>query len=262
MSGTSRGGRRAPYIALGVVGALVAGSLIAALWPRPQYDPRNLCPLDGVYPRTAVLIDATDVLSDSQVKTITEEIDALRRRLAVHEWVGIFVLNECDLALPTPEVALCNPGDESAANVLYENPRQMQRRFEREFQAPIEAAVRRLSQLPSSSTSPLLEMIQAVAGDRNFDSTASRRLIIVSDMLQNVPAYSHYRDGADFATWRNTNYAREFLQLSLLGVEVDILYLKRIADGTREKQTRGHVAFWEDYFDAVGATVNTLKPIL
>ena len=255
----SRGRRpKAPFIALAAVVAVAAALVAVALWPRRALDDR-LCPTDGNYPRTAVLIDATDSLSASQVKTIREQLNALRRRLALHEWVGVFVLDEDNLVLPSPAVALCYPGDESSANPLYENPRDVQRRFEREFQAPIDAAVARLEGLPPSGASPILEMIQAVALDRNFDSTTGRRLVVVSDLLQNVPAYSHYQTVPDFARWRDTPYANEFLQLSLLGVHVDILYLRR--EATRNRQTRGHVAFWEDYFDAVGAVVDTLTPV-
>ena len=234
--------------------------MVVALWPRGEYDPKTLCPKDGNYSRTAVLIDATDSLSATQVKAIQEEINALPERLALYEWVGIFILDEDNLVLPQPEVALCYPGDESTANPLYENPRQMQRRFEREFRAPIEATVKRLANLPEKRTSPILEMIRAVALDRNFNSMKGRRLIVVSDLLQNVPDYSHYQASTDFERWRDKPYAREFLQLSLLEVDVDILYLKRT--NVRSLQTHGHIAFWEDYFDAVGATVHTLKPIL
>lgn len=251
---------KAPFIALGLVFAVFVVLVLVGFWPRGEHDPTTLCPKDGDYSRTAVLIDATDALSASQVKIIRDEINALRKRLTPHEWVGIFVLDENNLVLPRPEVALCNPGDESTANPLYENPHQVRRRFEREFRAPIEASVERLARLPSKPTSPILEMIRAVALDRNFDSTRNRRLIVVSDLLQNVPNYSHYRQDANFDRWRDTPYAREFLQLSLLDVEVDILYLKRT--DARALQTRGHVAFWEDYFDAVGAVVQTLKPVL
>ena len=255
-----RGRPKAPFLALGAAVGVLVALVVVALWPRGEYDPKTLCPQDGDYSRTAVLIDATDSLSATQVKAIREEVGALRDRLALHEWVGIFVLDEDNLVLPSPNVALCYPGDESTANPLYENPRQIRRRYEREFQAPIEAALERLASLPAERTSPILEMIRAVALDRNFDSTKGRRLIVVSDLLQNVPDYSHYRTNPDFGKWRDTAYGREFLQLSLLDVNVDILYLKR-ADA-RSLQTRGHVAFWEDYFDAVGAVVHTLKPIL
>jgi len=251
---------KAPFIALGVVLFFLAAMLVVALVPRAEYDPNSLCPMDGGYSRTAVLIDATDSLSASQVKTIREEINALRNRLALNEWVGIFVLDEDNLMLPTAEVALCNPGDESTANPLFENPVQIQRRFEQEFRRPIEQAVERLADLPPKPTSPILEMIRAVALNRDFDSTQGRRLIVISDMLQNTADYSHYRESANFGQWQGTRQAQEFLQLSLLGVEVEILYLKRTE--VRSLQTHGHVAFWEGYFDAVGAVVNSLKPIL
>ena len=251
---------KAPFIALAGVLLVLAAMLVVALVPRAEYDSDSLCPKGGGYPRTAVLIDATDSLSASQVKTIREEVNALRNRLALNEWVGIFVLDEDNLTLPAPEVALCNPGDESTANPLYENPVQVQQRFEQEFRKPIEQAVERLTDLPPKPTSPILEMIRAVALNRDFDSTQGRRLIVISDMLQNTANYSHYREGANFQQWQGTRQAKEFLQLSLLGVEVEILYLKRTE--VRALQTHGHVAFWEGYFDAVGAVVNSLKPIL
>ena len=251
---------KAPFIVLGLVVAGFAALVAVGFWPRGEYDPTTLCPTDRDYARTAVLIDATDALSASQVKVIQDEIKALRNDLALHEWVGIFVLDEDNLVSPTPDVALCNPGDESTANPLYQNPRQIRMRFEQEFRAPLEESVGRLARLPSRSTSPILEMIRAVALDRNFDSTENRRLIVVSDLLQNVPAYSHYRQNADFDRWRDMPYAREFLQLSLLDVDVEILYLKR--PDVRSLQTHGHVAYWEEYFDAVGAVVQTLKPVL
>ena len=251
---------KAPFIALAVVLAALAALVAVALIPRAEYDPDSLCPTDGEYPRTAILIDSTDSLSTSQVKSIREEINALRNRLALNEWVGIFVLDEDDLTLPAPVVALCNPGNESTANPLYENPMQIQRRFDQEFRKPIEEAVEELADLPPKPTSPIFEMVRAVALDRDFDSTRKRRLIVISDMLQNTAVYSHYRGDADFERWQGTNHAKEFLQLSLLGVEVEILYLKR--PEVRSLQTHGHVAFWESYFDAVGAEVNTLKPLL
>ena len=193
----------------------------------------RFCPDDGNYPRTAVLIDATDSLSATQAKAVREEVEGLRRRLGRYEWVGVFVLSEDNLVLPVPEIQKCNPGSEP--NPIYENPELVRRRFETEFRRPIDDAIARLvNATRPSSTSPILEMIRAVALDRNYVSTQPRRLIVVSDMLQNVSRYSHYRDRGDFPSWRNTEYAREFLQVSLLGVDVEILYLRRV-DETSER---------------------------
>lgn len=256
-----RKNRKVAVFALAVALSLVAGIVIAiAPWEAEKYDRVTLCPKDGDYPRAAVLVDATDSLSESQRKTVMDEINALRGRLALHEWVGIFVLNEDNLTLPAPEIALCYPGDGSTANRLIRNPDLIRRHFEKKFQRPLESAIERLAQAPSRATSPIHEMIRAVALDRNFDSTKKRRLIVISDMLQNTPPeYSHYRDGADFSAWRNSAHGKAFPEFSLLGVEVEILYLKRAND--RDVQNRGHVSFWEDYFAELGASVKILKPI-
>ena len=221
----------------------------------------DFCRKDGDYPRTAVLVDATDTLSESQVKLVLEEIGSLRGRIEKGEWMGVYVLNEDNLTLPATEIALCNPGSRETANALYENPEQMERDFQRKFLHRVEDEIRRLASAPPQDTSPIFEMIHAVARDGNFDSTKKRRLIIVSDMLQNMPEFSHYRDGADFEQWRGTDYARNFRQMSLLDADVEILYLIRVGGKSEDLQTRGHVEFWEDYFRDIGASVKVLKPI-
>ena len=119
---------------LAAVLSLVAAVIIAiAPWEAGNYDPSSLCPKNGDYSRTAVLVDATDSLSESQVKTVAEEINFLRDRLALHEWVGIFVLNEDNLTLPAPEIALCYPGDRTTANPWIRNPALIQQKFEKHF---------------------------------------------------------------------------------------------------------------------------------
>ncbi len=251
--------RIVPIVVLAVLVALI-GAVVVFLSTRPTVDPDTFCPHGGNYARTAILIDATDSLSATQAKAIREEVEDLRRRLALYEWVGVFVLSEDNLVLPVPEIQKCNPGSEP--NPIYENPDMVRRRFEEEFRKPLDDAIGRLVKTTRPSpTSPILEMIRAVALDRDYVSTQPRRLIVVSDMLQNVSEYSHYRDGSDFRTWRDTDYARGFLQVSLLGVEVEILYLRRVDKPSGPLQTRSHVKFWEDYFAAVGATVTILKPV-
>lgn len=242
----------------GLAAVVVVIMIIVAM--RPQVDPESFCPISGEYRRTAILIDATDSLSDSQEKAVREEIDDLKQDLAAYEWIGVFVLNDDNLVLPVPEVAKCNPG--SDPNPIYENPEQVRRRFERDFQRPLDDAIAQLVETTEpGATSPILEMIRAVAFDGNYVITQDRRLIIVSDMLQNVPQYSHYRDGSDFNAWRDTDYARDLLQVSLLGVDVELLYLRRVNGNVRHLQNRGHIRFWEEYFNAVGAAVRTVKPI-
>ncbi len=256
--------RIAPFAILGVL-ILLAVLAATMLLSGRSYDPQTLCPSDGDYGRTAILIDATDSLGASHSKVIVEEINKfLIQHLDLYEWVGLFILNEDNVTLAKPEVERCNPGKQ--ANEWIENPGIRKERFKREFQEPMREAVRKLIRRPMQATSPIFEMIHSVSLYKHFDSTKKRRLIIVSDMLQNVSKYSHYNGhlnkadpGEYFEDWKNTDYARQVLQLSLNDVDVRILYVQRL--DSRELQTPEHVRFWENYFFDVGATVTNLVAI-
>jgi len=229
---------------------------------RGSYDSETFCPLDGSERHTAILIDASDTLSPTQVNRVIDHVDGLRRDLDLHEWVGLYVLDEDDISLPQPVFALCNPGSGAQANPLYENPERVRRQFEQKFSRPLAEAVESLATdaRQEQSTSPILEMIRAVATDRRFSASSGRRLLVVSDMLQNMPAYSQYGGDFDFDAFRRLPYAEQFLNVSLLEVDVELIYLKRAH--TARLQTRGHIDFWESYFDAVDASLNRVEPVL
>lgn len=258
-----------PKIAGGVVILLfcistlagVVGYVLYLQGMHGRYDPDTFCPYDGNHDRTAILVDASDPLSPTQVKRVREYLEDLRHRLSLHEWVGLYVLSETNLVLPSPVFALCNPGSAEEANLLYENPERIRRQFAERFQKPMIAALAQLT-TPSAprATSPILEMIRSVITDRRYRSSGRRRLIIVSDMLQNTRDYSHYTGDYSFELFRAQAYAREFLNLSMLDVYVEVLYLKRTT--TEALQTRRHVGFWELYFSAVDATLDRVEPLL
>lgn len=250
--------RKSALIALSFAMFFVVGMVsLVAPWRAGQYDEATFCRTDGQYARTIILIDATDSLSEAQIKTVTEEIIDLRGSLSPSEWVGVFVLDESDTVLPAAATALCNPGDK--ANPLYQNPEEIRRRYEQRFVMPMRQAVAALFNRPPQKNSPILEMIRAVALVSEFNSSQPRRLIIVSDMLQNVAAYSHYRDGTDFLRWQKSDYAADFLRLSLTGVEVSVWYVKR--PEVRHLQTHGHANFWHQFFTAAGADLAVLRPL-
>ena len=224
-----------------------------------QYDEKTLCPKDGEYPRAAILIDATDKLSPSQQKEIgsriknglLKDLDKSAKESDDRDWVGVFVLNEENLVLPSASFALCYPGGKDAANPLIESPREREEIMQKRFLDPLQTTLAKLVRQPPQGTSPILEMIKEVV-----NSTQPRRLVIISDMLQHVPEYSHYKGRADFEAFRQTDYARSFLELSLKGVDVKVYYLMR--EDTRGLQTNPHVDFWRDFFRHTGASGNTL----
>ena len=88
---------------------------------------------------------------------------------------------------------------------------------------------------------------QALDGEPNL----AHELIVVSDLLQNVPAYSHYRTNPNYEEFRGSPYGLSVLP-SLEGVEVELVYLPNRTAATR--QGSKHLSFWRQYLSDAGAS--------
>jgi outer membrane protein OmpA-like peptidoglycan-associated protein len=110
-----------------------------------------------------------------------------------------------------------------------------------------------------ATRSPIMESLQALIAEtpllvedrsRGGDQR-ERRLLIVSDMLQNSEAVSFYRG----QEWADFQASRDFVRLgrNLHDVEVEILRLPRDEPAIRDRNAVEH--FWVRYFDYQGAGV-------
>src|SRR5690606_14736364 len=114
---------------------------------------------------------------------------------------------------------------------------------------------------PDSASSPIYEAIQAVAvrsfGRPEYDGVA-KRLIVVSDLLQNVPGKdSHYREVREFDEFGSSAYFSQ-VRADLDDVRVHLYYMNR---SDQSAQGAEHIRFWDDYFSAQGAAVMTVERI-
>ena len=242
--------------------ALIAASVFSMLglfglgWAREAFhedrDPRSGCRVDAPPAGyTALIVDQTDVLSDAQLARLAEERDRILARVGPDAMVSIYAVNEHAGPLLAPELALCSPGAGRDANPLYQNPRKREARFRRQFAERLDAVVARLLQPHISPTSPILETIQAVAASEPFQrATGPRELVIVSDLLENVPAFSHYRGAPSFERFRASGHAARVMA-DLHGAALRLVYLRRERD--LDRQGESHLAFWKQYFGANGA---------
>jgi hypothetical protein len=160
-----------------------------------------------------------------------------------------------------PVIGLCNPGRGDDLNRIYQNPELARKRWEQDFAGVLSAKLDALLAAPDSASSPIYEAIQAVAvrafNKPSYDGVA-KRLIVVSDLLQNVPGKaSHYRAVPDFNELRASPYFSE-VRADLRGVRVHLYYMNR---SDQRAQGSEHIRFWEDYFAAQGATVMTVERI-
>ncbi len=233
-------------VALGLGAGLVAWRQLAA----PVIDPVTLRaagrPISG---EVAVLLDVTDPLDASQLAAVTERLREFElTTLEPNEQVTVWVLGTRQSGGLQRVFCRCYPGRES--DPILHNPAASAARCESLFSQPLREAVRRAGSGPHFPRSPILEAIREIASQPEFtEGRGPRELLIASDLAQNTPALSFYRDVPSFAGFLNSAGATP-LRAGLRGVSADILYLPRGAAATLGSDLEH---FWQLYLTTCGA---------
>ncbi|MAK63382.1 MAG: hypothetical protein CMF75_01350 [Maricaulis sp.] len=177
-----------------IVAAILGAISYAAFVLKPaEYDSQTLCLADTVPPHRVVVIDKTDLYSPQQADSIAGLILSERDALAVGERLSLYELNESGELRNTNRFSLCNPGAGEQVNPLYRNPERIQARYEALFAEPLDRALADLVTPKDAPSSPIIEALARLGLDPAFDRTApGRRIVLVSDMLQNSDVFSVY----------------------------------------------------------------------
>ena len=106
--------------------------------------------------------------------------------------------------------------------------------------------------------SPIFEMLQLVGinGYRKQDVKGERRLIVMSDMLQNMPEFTMYKGPVEYSAFAASDYGKK-AQSELTDVSVELHYLMN----SPQLQTKRNLKFWEDYFLKAGARIVAVRPL-
>lgn len=234
------------FVAIGIT---IVGSMV---WLRmsatsTQLDADTLCPEDGPIAFTILLIDGTDSFSPIQHADIERNLQALANSLDVGERLTIFAPTEMtETAFLKPIFEKCNPGTDAEVSGLTQNPKQIQLRYEKGFRDRLIETLQGGLSTTEKSISPIMAMIQAAAiTGYPVGAGFPKRLVIVSDMLENTADYSQYTQSLDFETVKKRPFFAH-LSTNLDGAEVEILYVTRA--GAEGLQTRRHALYWEEYF--------------
>jgi hypothetical protein len=249
--------------AIGLGGLLVLG---ASIDRPPPLDAATLCPAtDGGGPtagaasRTVVLLDGSDALPPIAERQVTNALTALAEDLPV---AGLLEVRLLDAVTPGGRVLFsrCNPGDGEGLSEWTANPQAARRRWLADFREPVAALVGGGVPAAPAEVSPIMATVQSIAVER-FEGDGARdrpkRLVIVSDMLENTPDYSQYREPLDLPAFRASAAARKFAT-DLHGAEVTVYYISR--DRSGEADSGAHIRFWEAWFaDNGGRLVEAVK---
>lgn len=222
----------------------------AAINQPPPTDSKTGCRLDREDPvHTIVLVDQSDPFNATDLDWVRTLLDGEARSLPRYGRLTLVVPNSASPYDPAQVFTGCSPGSGTEANPLFQNPKMIQQSWERKFHAPLMATTDEALRDTVAPSSPLMEAMYTIADRPDFQpGVPSRRLILVSDLMQHSPGFSMYKSGADEAAWSDSTLAD--MRAGLEGVEV----VARIVPRQQYALPLGEVkAFWRDWFAAAGA---------
>ncbi|HEV8456188.1 MAG TPA: hypothetical protein VGQ24_14915 [Gemmatimonadales bacterium] len=250
--------------ATAVAVVLIAGGATLAIKGRAAAVPTNpdtLCPTQRPPSEiTVILLDVSDRISEPQRLQIQNQLSRLRDSIPRFGLVEVYTVDRLRRRVTEPVSHLCNPGTGADLSKIYQNPQLAKKKWD-SFAAKLRTDINHQIEAPAHATSPIFEAIQATAlrtfGKPDYDGLP-KHLVIVSDLLQHVPGgLSMYEGVPSFESFKNTPYFSR-VRSDLEGVSVLVYYLVR--PGVKE-QDRKHIGFWEEYFQAQGADVESVDKV-
>lgn len=212
-----------------VVAVFFFGFLISTRLDPIERDRDTLCRSEGPSSITAILLDSTDSFGATTKQDLSNQMwDCLDESEENHE-ISIFTVDSIRENTLEPIIQVCNPGDPDEADPLIESEAIIRRRWNQQFRQPLEEKLDSLLTAQEAPSSPIMESVQSVsithfqAGKRD---TIPRRLIIISDLLQNSDEISFYREPPDFDRFQQTPKAR-WLNPDLRNVDIEIWLIQR-----------------------------------
>ena len=229
-------------------GGLFIGSQI--LIPKNRINEATLCHDDGPINVTAILLDLTEPLNNTQQERMKTNIKNEITSSSTDTMISLGVVSD-NPGRWGSLFAKCKPATGEQANALYENPTQIRERYQREFLTPINTEVSVTLAGQVQTQSPIMEALQSLIADTPNFTTArgQRKLVIVSDMLQNSDIISFYRN----ENWKHFSGSdgESRLATNLHNVSVEIMRIPRSGDEVPPRELVDD--FWTRYFDLQGS---------
>jgi uncharacterized protein len=242
------------FIGIGVIAIIVNNNKI-------ELDENTLClikkPPSG---HTAILVDRTDPLSQNQSKWLFILVNKIKANLPVYGKLSIIPITKESGKFLNPIFSLCSPRKGNKANPFYENPRKLKNFFDLQFGKPLQKVLNNLSKGETYSESPIIESIQRLTQTETFSTIPeNRKIIIISDMLQNTRSINHYKKySAD--SFVESKYFNE-IKPELNNTDVIVYYLASNIPKTLKYQGEIHKEFWKKFFMKSNAANFKLIPI-
>jgi hypothetical protein len=251
-----------------IIGVALVAALSAGAWwlrkTRVQLDAEN-CPQSGPHAIHMVILDRSDPISGQQAQRIRQYIQKVKDDAVFATRFDVYTFEGDAKNELRPTLRVCVPGRPENSNGMIENPELIRKRYET-FSRTLDQTIDSLINVTTLPNSPIIESLRAAALTSFGPEDAHKvpvRATLISDMVQNTNAISHFRTNPDFPALSQTT-AWPTLRPALHGAEVTILYLLRPTAVRRDHtsiQNRGHELFWEQLISASGGRLMSIEPI-
>jgi hypothetical protein len=214
-------------------------------------DPDTLCPRSsGPTSIAVILIDLTDPLTETQRLQLRENLNKEITQAEIGTLFSLGVVSD-DAEKLGSQIAVCKPQSEIDANGLIQNPTDIGRRYQQKFLLPLNSALDEMMTASEAKQSPIMESLQRLVATTPSFLTFSgpRKLILVSDLLQNSDVLSFYR-GDDWEFFRSSKHF-ERLAKTLDDAAVSIYAIPR--PSVHKVDSAVVEDFWARYFDFEGS---------
>ncbi|MBS0386233.1 MAG: hypothetical protein JSS00_12895 [Proteobacteria bacterium] len=230
-----------------VLAGLFALSFTVWLFRPADLDPETLCPVSRpIAGHTIVIVDRTDRWTSGMSAALRQLIENAQRDTRQYQKFSIVSLDAEQSTHPL--FSVCNPGAPTFWTDLYHGRRYTVRDFDQRFVGAADRVIDDVSQPGEAPTSPIVEYVHRWLGSDDFNpSIQARRLILISDMRQNSPLYSVYRQpsGEGLAP-----LVRQQLGAAARGVGLDVYFIAHGRDHhVSETQVR---AAWDRALSELG----------
>jgi hypothetical protein len=219
-----------------------------------KLDPNTYCPKAGPTSEIAVLIDRTDGLTEMQAIDLEKRIFAWASEVPTHGTFNVYEVGKDGHSFDAfPPV--CNPGDGSDQSIWDSNPKMWRERYEQKFVGPVRDMLKDMRLDTEAARSPIMEGVQKIAV-KDFGPggpTGSKRLILVTDLLQYTDGLNLYKGAPPFESFWRSGYAAS-LRAELHGVHVTIFLLNREKATSKQNDALG--SFWIRWLQEQGADVD------
>lgn len=204
---------------------------------------------------TVLLVDVTDPLTVAQRQDFQNQLARLRNAIPRYGKLIVAKVDSTSDTLLDPVITRCNPGTAADASEWTGDPKGLEKLYREGFEEPLDQVFEGLSRASGADRSPIFESVQSVALTELLTPDAvdhPRKLVIVSDLLQNTEALSFY-SGLPSSDALHASPAFRRVRSDLRDVDVEIWMLER-SDAPRT-QPRALVELWDRAITEQGGTV-------